>query len=67
MGLLTGVSLCHHPTHQVLGSSGFLHSGLGLPVRVKVSVTQSCPTFCDPVDYSPAGSMESMGSSRQEY
>ena len=29
----------------------FLHS-----VKVKVLVTQSCPTLCDPVDYSPPGS-----------
>ena len=26
------------------------------PVKVKVLVTQSCPTLCDPMDCSPAGS-----------
>ena len=30
------------------------------------SVAQSCPTLCDPIDYSPQAPL-SMGSSRQEY
>ena len=34
--------------------------------EVKVSVTQSCPTLCDPMDCSPPGPL-SMGFSRQEY
>ena len=25
-------------------------------IKVKVLVTQSCPTLCDPMDYSPQGS-----------
>ena len=33
---------------------------------MKVIVAQSCLTLCDPVDYSPPGSL-SMGFSRQEY
>ena len=49
-GLLTGVSVLppHAPSLRV---TGFLHSGLGLPVRVRVLVTQLCLTFCDPMDY----------------
>ena len=33
---------------------------------VKVLVTQSCPTLCDPMDYSHQAPL-SMGFSRQEY
>ena len=33
---------------------------------MKVFVTQSCPTLCDPMDYSPPGSSV-MGFSRQGY
>ena len=35
--------------------------------KVKVFVTQSCPTLRDPIDYSPPGSSLSMEFSRQEY
>ena len=34
--------------------------------KVKVKVTQSCPTLCDPMDCSLPGS-PSIGFSRQEY
>ena len=33
---------------------------------VKVLVAQSCPTLCDPIDYSPPDSL-SMGFAKQEY
>ena len=33
---------------------GFLH--FWKKVKVKVLVTQFCPTLCDPKDYSPPGS-----------
>ena len=36
-----------------------------MKVRSESEVTQSCPTLCDPMDYSPPGS--SKGFSRQEY
>ena len=35
-------------------------------MKVKVSVTQSCSTLCDPMDCSPPGSSVH-GFSRQEY
>ena len=36
-------------------------------IKVKMKVTQSCPTLCDPMDDSPPGSFLSTGFSRQEY
>ena len=33
-------------------ADSFLHS----PIWIVVSVAQSCPTLCDPMDYSPPGS-----------
>ena len=45
----------------------FPHSSLDISERKKESeVTQSCPTLCDPMDYSPQAS-PSVGFSRQEY
>ena len=35
-------------------------------MKVKVVIVQSCPTLCDPMNWSPAASL-STGSSRQEY
>ena len=39
-------------------SSVFKSRDIGLPTKVhtRVLVTQSCPTLCDPMDYSPPGS-----------
>ena len=28
-----------------------IHSSVKLPLKVKVKVAQSCPTLCDPMDY----------------
>ena len=38
----------------------------GLSAKVKVLVAQSCPTLCDPTDYSPPGSSVH-GILQQEY
>ena len=40
-----------------------------VPLNIKWDVlcTQSCPTFCDPMDRGPPGSSLSMEFSRQEY
>ena len=36
----------------------YLHEATMVGVEVlKVSVTQSCPTLCDPMNYSPPGSL----------
>ena len=39
-------------------SGDLLHNNINTfkILKVKVLVTQSCPTLCDPMDYSPPGS-----------
>ena len=41
-----------------LGTENSKHSSMKefLKRKVKVLVTQSCPTLCDPMDYNPPGS-----------
>ena len=55
--------------HQNISSLGVMSLSLFLPyIPMKVKVTQSCPTLCDPMDYTV---LQSMGStilfSRPEY
>ena len=73
----THVLLCLDVTSQGIGLRGrrsekrssALHSVLQEVVHqslLKVLVTQSCPTFCDPMDSSPPG-CSVPGFARQEY
>ena len=57
-----------HPWETMLLSAGQFQVELVVCVCVYVCVihSQSCPTLCDPMDWSPPGSL-SMGFSRQEY
>ena len=57
------VSIPHHQTLMLLWFR-FLEGSFH---KVKVLVTQSCLTLCNPIDCSPQGSSLSMGFSRQEY
>ena len=49
------------------GPPGSSETGYFCLEVVHAKLLQSCPTLCDPVDYSPLGSSGSMGFSRQEY
>ena len=48
-------SLCNKRGVFLLGWEGFLYQH-GTEVKVKVIVTQSCSTLCDPMDCGPPGS-----------
>ena len=41
---------------RILGVAGILKINLSLTEKKKVKLTQSCPTLCDPMDYSLSGS-----------
>ena len=47
-----------HPASIPNPTAGRWQKPAGLPLKVKMSVTQSCPTLCDPIDCSVLGILQ---------